>query len=111
MTEPVSPLQAINQKELELRRRIEEAHRQAEARIQAARQEAEQIIARADREGRVEAGALYQFEIEETQREAEAIVAAAHEDATALRCQATERLDNAARRIVELVLPGDSFLT
>jgi vacuolar-type H+-ATPase subunit H len=111
MTDSVSPLQAINQKESELRRRIEEAYRQAEARIQAARQEAEQIIARADREGRVEAEALYQREIEEAQRQAKAIVAAADEDATALRCQAAERLDNAARRIVELVLPGDSFLT
>ena len=111
MTEPVSPLQAINKRELELRRRTEEARRHAEARIQAARQEAEQIIARADREGRVEAEALYQQEIEEAQRESKAIVAAADEDATALRCQAAERLDNAARRIVELVLPRDSFLT
>ena len=40
MTETISPLQAIHQKELELRRRVEQAQRQAEAQMLVARQEA-----------------------------------------------------------------------
>jgi vacuolar-type H+-ATPase subunit H len=108
MTRPASPLQAIKQKELDLRQRVEEARRQAEAKIQAARREAEQTIDQADREGRAEAEALYQRGIEEAQREAEAILAAAHEEAAALHRRATAKLDDAVEQIAELVLPTDS---
>ncbi len=111
MIDPISPLQAIHQKELELRRRVEEARRQVEAKIQAAREEAEHTVARADHKGRMEAEAFYQRGIEEAKREAEAMVTAAHEEAAALRRQAAARLNDAARRIVELVLPADSSLT
>jgi vacuolar-type H+-ATPase subunit H len=108
MADPISPLQAINQKELDLRHRVEEAHRQAEAQIQAAREEAEQTIAQADRAGQAEAKALYQRGIEEAQQEAEAIVTTAYEEAAALRRWTTGRLDKAASQIVELVLAIDS---
>jgi vacuolar-type H+-ATPase subunit H len=101
-----SPLHVINDRELDLRQRVEEARRQAEIRIQAARAEAEQTIAQADREGRAEAAALFQRGIEEARREAEAIVAAAHEEAVALRRQAMAGLDDAARQIVEFALPS-----
>jgi vacuolar-type H+-ATPase subunit H len=106
MADFASPLQAINQKELEVRRRVEEAHRRAEAQIQAAHEEAEQTITQADREGQAEAKALYQQKIKEAQQEAEAIVAAAHGEAAVLNCQATARLDEAVRQIVALVLPS-----
>ena len=59
MAGPASPLQVIKQKELMLQRRIEEARREAEAQVQAACEEAEQIIAQADWEGREEADALF----------------------------------------------------
>ena len=107
-TRSVSPLQVIKQKELDLRQRVEAAHRQAEAKIQAAREEAKQIIARADQEGRAEANVFYQRGIEEAKQEAETIVAAAHEEAVALRHRAMARLDDAASWIVELVLTVDS---
>ena len=105
MAGPTSPLQAIKHKELDIRQRVEEAHRQAEAKIQAAREEAEHTIARADRKGRSEADASYQQGIEEAQREAEAILVAAHKEATALRRRAMTRMDDAIRQIVELSLP------
>jgi V/A-type H+-transporting ATPase subunit G/H len=106
--EPISPLQVIQHKELDLSRRVEEARRQAEARIQAAREEARQIIAQADQEGRSEADAFYQRGIEAARREAETVVAAAHQEADALRCQATAGLDDAARHIVDMVLPPEA---
>lgn len=108
MAEATFPLQAIKQKESDLRQRVEAARRQAEAKLQAAREEAEQNIAQADQEGRAEAEALYQREIEEARREAEAILVTAHKEATALRRRATARLDDAVRWIAELVLPIDS---
>lgn len=103
--EAISPLQVIKHRELDLSRRVEEVQRQAEARIQAAREEARQIIAQAQQEGRSEADAFYQRGIEAAGREAETIVAAAHQEADALRRQATARLEDAAQRIVEFVLP------
>ena len=106
MAGSASPLQVIKQKESDLRLRVEEARRQAEANIQAAREEADQIIAQADQEGRAAAEARYQRGIEEARQEAEAIAAAAHEEAAALRRWAMVRLDDAVRQIVELVLPS-----
>ena len=103
--EPISPLQVIQHKELDLSRRVEEARRQAEAKIQAAREEARQIIAQADQEGRAEADTIYQRGIEAARSEAETVVAAAHQEADALRRQATARLDDAAMHIVDIVLP------
>ena len=106
--EPISPLQVIQHKELDLSRRVEEARRQAEARIQAAREEARQIIAQADQVGRAEADAFYQRGIEAARREAETVVAAAHREADALRRQATAGLDDAARHIVDIVVPAEA---
>lgn len=105
----VSPLQVIQQKESDLRLRVEEAHRQAEAHIQAAREEVDQTIAQADQEGRATAEALYQQGIEEARQEAEAIIAAAHKEAAALRHRAMVRLDDAVSYIVELVLPSTTI--
>jgi vacuolar-type H+-ATPase subunit H len=104
--ESISPLQVIQHKELDLSRRVEDARRQAEARIQAAREEARQIIAQADQQGRSEADAFYQRGIEAARREAETVVAAAHQKADALRRQATAGLDDVAQHIVDMVLPA-----
>ena len=106
MTRPVSPLQAIKQKELDLRQWVEEAQRQSVTKIQAARREAEQTIDQADREGRAEAEALFGRGIEEARLEAQARLDAAHEEAAALRRQAMARLDEATRQVVEFVLPS-----
>ncbi len=106
---PGSPLQAIHQKELALRRRLEEARRQAESRMQATREEAARNIGQADQEGRAAAEVYYQQEIEQARREAEAVVTAAQEESMALRHQTMDRLNDVAAQIVELVLPMDSF--
>ena len=108
MIDTTSPLQAINKKELDLRRRVEEAHGQAEAQIQAAHEEAQKVIAQANREGQVEAEAIFQQGVEEARQQAEAIVAAAHEEAATLRIKAEPRLDEVAERIVAFVLPGEN---
>ena len=105
MGDSTSPLQAINQKELDLRRRLEAAQLQAESLRQAARTEAAQLIDQADREARVEAEALYQQGIEQARQEAEALVAKGDMQASALRRRAMAELDKAAHKIVELVLP------
>jgi vacuolar-type H+-ATPase subunit H len=107
MIDTISPLQAINKKELDLRQRVEEAHRQAEAQIQAARKAAKEITAQADEEGRAKAEAIFQQGVEEARQQADAIVATAYEEAATLRSQALARLVEVAERIVQLVLPGE----
>jgi vacuolar-type H+-ATPase subunit H len=107
MTNTTSPLQAINKKELELRRRVEEADRQAEAQIQAAREQARKVIAQANREGQAKAEALFQQGIEEARQQAKVIVAAAHEEAATLHLKAKPRLDEVAKRIVMFVLTNE----
>jgi len=111
MSASISPLQAINQKEVALRHRVELANTQAEAQLLAAHKEAKQIIAQADREGRTKAETLYQQGVEEAGREAEAIVAAAHEEAAVLQRRAAARLDEATRQIMDLVLPVNISLS
>jgi len=101
----VNPLEAIKQRELDIRRRLEEARRQAETRIQAAREQAANTLLQADQEGQAEAEALYQQGIEEAQQQADAIVTAAKEQAAAMRSQALINLGDAAVQIMELVLP------
>jgi vacuolar-type H+-ATPase subunit H len=108
MTESTSVLAIINQKELELRRRVEEAQRQAETLIQAARHKAEQMIVQADEQARLEAEVLHKHGIEEANEEAEALITAAGEQAAALQWQAKARLGDVARQIVALVLPAGS---
>lgn len=105
MTDRISPLQTINQKEIELRRRVEEAHSYAEAQIRAAQKEARKVIARADRAGQIEAQAIYRRGVDKAQQQAESIVTTAREEAASLRSRAMIRLDQVAGRIVKLVLP------
>lgn len=111
MVDSISSLQVINQKESELRHRVEEARRRAEGQIQSVREEANQTIARANQKGQAEAKALYEQRIEEARQEAEAIVATAHQEASTLRRQAVARLDEAVRQIVKLVLPVEVSLS
>jgi vacuolar-type H+-ATPase subunit H len=107
MMDRTSPLQAINQKELDLRRRVEEADRQAEAQLLAAGREAQKIIEQAHRAGQAEAEALFQQGVGVARRQAEAIVVAAYEEAATLRLKARPRLDEVAERIVAFVLAGE----
>lgn len=106
MTQSVSPLQVIQQKEAELRRRLEEARQKAEADIEAARTEARHLVDQAHRQGQSEAEALYQQGIRRAEQEAEAIIDAAHKEAKTLRRQAKSRLEDAVNQIVQLVLPS-----
>ena len=58
MSNPTSPLAAIHQKETDLRRQLEAVRQQAEVSLQAAREEAQRIVAQAEQEGRAEAKAF-----------------------------------------------------
>jgi len=90
-----------------LRRRVNEAHRRAEAQIKAARQSAREIVAEAEAAGRAEAEAMFQQGVDEARQQAEEIVAAARREAATLRAQTTLKLDDVAARIVALVLPAE----
>lgn len=103
MPGPDFPLQVIKQRELDLRQQVEAARQLAQARIQAARAEAEQSVRRADQEGRAEAAASYRAGIEQAHRNAQAITDAAVEEAAALRRRAMSRQDEVARQIAEFV--------
>ena len=105
MLDSISPLQAIHQKETELRQRIELARQQAEARVQSARAKAEQLLAQAEREGRAEAKVLFDEGLTAAQQEAESIVVGAQEQAAALHRRAVTQVDVAAGQIAGLVLP------
>ena len=107
MVDTSSPLQAIHQKELALRRQVEEAHRRAEVQIEAVREEAQNVIARAHQEGQAEAEAIFQQGIQEARQQAKAIVAAAYNEAAKLRTQAEPRLAEVAENIVAFVLAGE----
>lgn len=106
-TNTTSPLQAISKKELELRHRVEEADRQAEAQIQAAREQVRNVIAQADREGQAKAEAIFQHGVDEARQQAKAIVAEAHEEAATLHLKAKPRLDEVAESIVMFVLANE----
>jgi vacuolar-type H+-ATPase subunit H len=105
MSNPISPLQAIHQKEVELRRRFEQARQKAEADLQVARDEARQLVAQADQQGRTEAKTLFEQGLAAAQQEAEAILIAAHEEAATLQQRVAASLDVATEQIVKLVLP------
>ena len=111
MTPSNSTLQIINEKEADLRRRIEIAHHQAAARLQAARSEAEQSIDQAGQEARQEAERLYRRGIEQAHQEAQSIVNAAKEEAASQERQALDNLQNVARYIMGLVLPEEILST
>jgi vacuolar-type H+-ATPase subunit H len=106
MAQTASPLQVIQQKEAELKHRLEEARQKAEADIEAAREEARQLVDLAHRQGQAEAEALYQKGIQRVEQEAEAVLDAAHKEEITLRRQAKTRLEDAVTQIVQLVLPS-----
>lgn len=105
MAQTASPLQVIHQKEVELKRRLEEARQKAEADVEAAREEARQTITLAHHQGQAEAEALYQQGIQRVEQEAEVILDTAHEEAITLRRQAKTRLEDVVTQIVQFVLP------
>ena len=104
MTDAPSPLQAINRKESELRRRVEAVRAQAETQIQREREEAERLIAQADRAARAEAEVLYQRGIDEARREVEGLVTKARDEALALHHRATVNVNDVAARVVDWVI-------
>jgi vacuolar-type H+-ATPase subunit H len=105
ISQSISPLQAIHQKETELRRRLEETRQQAEASIQTARDEARKLVAQADQQGRAEAKAFFEQGLVAVQQEAVAIVNAAREEEVVLQQRVAADLDEAARQIMKLALP------
>ena len=97
------PLEAISAKETEIRQRLAAARAQAEADKKAALTAAGHRLEQARQAGQVEAKAHYQQGMAQAEQEAAAIIAGAHAEAAALRRQAESRLDDAARRLVELI--------
>jgi vacuolar-type H+-ATPase subunit H len=111
MEDATSLLTIIHEKEVALRHQLEEARRRAEAMLQAAREEVEQMIAQTDQEARGEAEVLYQRGLAEANQEAEALVATARKQAATLRRQAQARMEDAVQQIVALLLPAGFSLT
>ena len=105
MADQISPLQVIKQKELALQRRVEAAQGRAETRLQAAREAAARTIAQAEQQGQSEAETRYRQGLETAWHEAGAILSAAQAQADDLRCRARARLEDAARQMIELILP------
>jgi vacuolar-type H+-ATPase subunit H len=99
-----SPLEVINQKELELRHTIEKVQQQADALLRAAREEAKQSLAQAEQAAQAEADMLYQCGLDEARQQAAMLLETADEEAAALRRQTTTRLGAAVRQIVAWVL-------
>ena len=99
-----SPLEAISAKEAELRRRLETAQAEAETKINAARESARQLVEQAEANGKTAAESRYQAGLEQADREAEVIVAKAQTEAKRMRQRAELQRDDAARRLVELVI-------
>jgi vacuolar-type H+-ATPase subunit H len=106
MSNSISPLPTIHQKEADLRHRLEGARQKAEVSLQAAREEAQRIVAQAEQEGRAEAKAFFEQGLEVAQREAEAILTTAQAEAVGLHDRVAPRLNEAAQQILKLVLDG-----
>ena len=114
-----SLLQAINQKEFELRQRLHEARRQMQEAEEQAEQQAREAVLLAEQQGKTEAEALYRAGIDQAQTKADALLLAARNEALAIRQSAATRLQAAAREVVEWVLstptptsdPADSNLS
>jgi vacuolar-type H+-ATPase subunit H len=102
-----SPLEVISAKEAEIRQRLESARARAGARKKAALARAEQRLVQARLEGQAAARAHYQHGLAEAEQTAAAIIATAHTEAALLRRRAGTRLDEAARRLVELIVNHD----
>jgi vacuolar-type H+-ATPase subunit H len=100
-----SVLRAINQKETEIRQQVAEAQQRAAALVQAAREDANQMLAQADQEARVEAERIYQSGLKEANEKAETLLSTAQERAASLRQLAQVRLDEAVSQLVKLILP------
>lgn len=101
-----SVLRIINQKEAEISHQVAEAQHRTAALVQAAREEAEQMLTQADQEARAEAERCYQRGLEEANEKAEALLITAREQAVVLRGLAQARLDEAAWCLMSLILPA-----
>ncbi|MBI4444505.1 MAG: hypothetical protein HY645_01245 [Acidobacteria bacterium] len=99
-------LQEISYKEQELRRRVAEARHQAQETVQAAKLQAADIIAQAQRDSRNEAQRFHHEEIRKARQEADDLLAAARDRARCLKENAEVRIAAVAKHMVSLVLPG-----
>ncbi len=103
-----SPLQSINEKELEVRRRIREVRQEVEAKIRAAGEEAKQLLDQVEREVKHETKVLYDRGIEQAQQGAESRMAAARQEVEALRHDLSSRFQSAVEQVLTLILPARS---
>lgn len=89
MTDAANPLEAIRRVELEMARRLEDARREADEAVTAARGEAARIVEEAKQRGREEARRRSRVAVTAAEEEAGRIVAEGEERAERLRA-ATE---------------------
>lgn len=101
-----SPLARIRQAETEASRRIAAARAAAEAQAQAAEAQAAALQEEAQAAGRREGEARYRKLVAEAEEEAQAIRVRAQHDAEALRRSGEQRMEEAIRFALDLVLDG-----
>ncbi len=100
----LSPLERILQTERENERRLRLAEEAAAAQVARARQQAAAIKAQEAERGRQQGQAEYDAILEAARQEAEQIVTQARDRATALRADARSHLPAMVERILALVL-------
>ena len=100
-----APLDAIRQKELEIKGNLMEAQKKAEEDVAETRREAIQIKARVKEEGLSEGQDIYKKEIEAAKKQAEEIKEAGLKEAESVWDQGLKNLDKAANKVVEMVVP------
>ncbi len=105
-----SPLSSIRKREQELAGQILMARREAEAILAKAKERARTIKEKAEHDGAEEAEAYHQEEVKKIEQEVEAIKAEGQQRAQKLSEAGHERIVQAARAVIDFVLPdrGDA---
>lgn len=101
-----APLDAIKDKELELKTELMQAQKDAEKSVAAARQEAVKIREAAEKEGVAQGESTYKKEIEAAKKEAEEIRKVGLKEAEAAFKAGEKNIDKAAARVSGVVIPG-----
>jgi vacuolar-type H+-ATPase subunit H len=104
ITSEQSPLDQIRQAEVEIKRRIAAAQRAAEADVQKARLQAEDLKRQAGETGRCEGEMEYQDIIRRAKEDARTLIAQAHRRAEDQRRQGDLRMDIVVRSAVAILV-------
>lgn len=105
MTTERSLLQKIREKELEINIRVDEARREAENIIARARKDADEILKKAEAEAKREAEGLTRREMEAVTREVEAMRSGGGDEIRILKEKGERNVGRAVEQVVQVVAP------